>query len=201
MLLNGEPVGFFPLSRGLRQGNPLFPSLFIIASEVLSRSFNDLHVSTPSVRFSTLSGCPIISHLAFADGVIIFCNGNRRSLERHKALLAAYEGCSGQLVNGLKSNFYVSPTLPVDRAQSISSSLGYSEGHLPITYLGCPLYYGRKKKQYFHCLFLKLQQRIGTWLGSLLNPTGRVTLITHRFTLSLLISLLLLIPLLLWFKW
>lgn len=179
VLINGAPTGYFSSSRGLRQGDPLSPSLFIIASEVLSRSLNQLHSSMPSVTYSTSSGCPVISHLAFADDVVICCNGHRRSLCKHTKLLSAYARSSGQAINASKSSFYVARSTLHTRVLDIAALLGYWVGTLPIAYLGYPLYFGRKKKQFFDPLVAKIQNRIDTWMGVLLNPPGHLTLIKH----------------------
>lgn len=45
MLLNGQPYGFFKSSRGVKQGDPLFAALFILAAEALSRGLNALHMN------------------------------------------------------------------------------------------------------------------------------------------------------------
>lgn len=103
VLINGGSVGFFPSSRGLRQGDPLSWGLFIIAAEVLNH---------PYIAFSTSSGCPLISHLGFADDIMIFCNRNRNSLDKHKSFLAQYESCLGQLINSSKRCFITAPSLP-----------------------------------------------------------------------------------------
>ena len=80
VLINGKPCGFFQSSRGLRQGDPLSPALFIIAVEVLSRSLNELMGNPKFDPFSVAQGCPTLTHLAYADDIIIFCNGGKRSL-------------------------------------------------------------------------------------------------------------------------
>ena len=72
ILLNGSTLKNFRPARGLRQGDPFSPYLFIIASEVLSRlllkeewlgKFNGISLG-PNV--------PTISHLMFTDDTIIF---------------------------------------------------------------------------------------------------------------------------------
>lgn len=82
VLYNGSVHGYFKSSRGLRQGDPLAPSLFIIAEEVLSRGLLALYASGAVKPFHVPRGCPATSHLLFADDTIIFTNGSKRSLER-----------------------------------------------------------------------------------------------------------------------
>ncbi|XP_058111135.1 uncharacterized protein LOC131254148 [Magnolia sinica] len=65
VLINGESVGFFKSYHGLRQGDPLSPSLFIIAVEVLSRACKSLsnHVSIQACKVK--DGYPSVSHLLY----------------------------------------------------------------------------------------------------------------------------------------
>ncbi|RVX14298.1 putative mitochondrial protein [Vitis vinifera] len=80
VLINGEPAGFFSSSRGLRQGDPLSPYLFIMGMEVLSAFIRR------AVEGGCISGCRIqrgrgqavnISHLLFADDAIVFYHSRR----------------------------------------------------------------------------------------------------------------------------
>jgi hypothetical protein len=79
VLVNGTPSGFFSSSRGLRQGDPLSPLLFVIVMEALSKMF------AVSIRMGFLSGFSVgfssngvfnISHLFFADDTLVFCGAN-----------------------------------------------------------------------------------------------------------------------------
>lgn len=89
----------------MRQGDALSPSLFIIAAEVMSRGLNKLVVVGIITPFSTPQRCDNISHLAFADDLIIFTNGSQKSLLKLMGFLHAYEHESGHLINASKSCF------------------------------------------------------------------------------------------------
>ena len=75
LVINGQVEGFFNSTRGVKQGDPLSPCLFIISAEVLSRGLNDLAMKKKTIAFSKPLRCPTISHLAFADDMVIFTNG------------------------------------------------------------------------------------------------------------------------------
>lgn len=63
VLLNGDSAGFFRSTRGVRQGDPIAPSLFIIAEESLSRSLKLAHCNGSFEWFQGPRACPLISHL------------------------------------------------------------------------------------------------------------------------------------------
>ena len=76
VLINGSPSGFFRNSRGLRQGDPLSPYLFVIAMEVFSsmlrRAISGGYLSGWRVSGRRGEGLQI-SHLLFADNTLVFC--------------------------------------------------------------------------------------------------------------------------------
>ena len=83
VLVNGSPEGFFGSSRGLRQGDPLSPLLFLLIMEVLSK------ILTKTEENNLIRGFLVgavnsvgmrISHLLFADNTILFCDASRDQL-------------------------------------------------------------------------------------------------------------------------
>ena len=77
ILINGSPKGFFPVQRGLRQGDPLSPFPFVIGVEALSRMVKMAANASLIGGFSTADYCPLISHLQLADDTLIFCEANK----------------------------------------------------------------------------------------------------------------------------
>ena len=108
ILLNGEPKGFIRPSRGLRQGDPLSPFLFLFCVEGLNALLNKA-VDNGEIR--GLSLCrqgPKITYLFFVDDCLLFCRANRTECQKIQQLLDWYEVASGQLVNMNKTTLFFS---------------------------------------------------------------------------------------------
>ncbi|RVW40176.1 LINE-1 retrotransposable element ORF2 protein [Vitis vinifera] len=140
VLVNGTPTGFFQSSRGLRQGDPLSPYLFVIAMEVFSAFLKR------AVEGDFLSGCRVkgrseegvlISHLLFADDTLVFCKPSQDQLTYLSWLLMWFEAASGLRINLEKSELI--PIGRVENMDDLAWEFGCSLGSLPTTYLGMPL--------------------------------------------------------------
>ncbi|XP_073137193.1 uncharacterized protein [Henckelia pumila] len=174
--VNGTPAGFFASSRGLRQGDPLSPLLFVLGAEYLSRGLDRLFLQHADLRYR--SGCDLpISHLAYADDVIIFSNGGSRGLQRLKDFLAHYENFSGQLVNVAKSAMIFPPGWTARRRSRLLQITGFAEGQLPLKYLGAPLFRGNRKCYLFEPLLQSVRKKLEGWESRSLAPGSRMMLI------------------------
>ena len=140
VLINGSPSPFFQSSRGLRQGDPLSPYLFVIAMEVFSsmlrRAISGGYLSGWRVSGRRGEGLQI-SHLLFVDDTLVFCEESSNQMTYLSWLLIWFEACSGLRINLEKSEM-----IPVGRVHNIEGlalELGCKVVGLPSCYLGMPL--------------------------------------------------------------
>jgi hypothetical protein len=74
VLLNGEPTGYIKPTRGIRQGDPLSPYLFLLCAEGLSALLRDAEANNKIHGVAICRGGPKISHLLFVDDSLLFCH-------------------------------------------------------------------------------------------------------------------------------
>jgi len=119
VIVNSSRHGFFHSTRGLKQGDPLSPALFILGAEVLSRMLDLHHHDQTYKGFHIEARSPQINHLCFADDVILFTSTTRRSLQLIMKTHSTYEAVSDQRVNKEKSHFMLPTNAIVETIERI----------------------------------------------------------------------------------
>ncbi|RVW15177.1 LINE-1 reverse transcriptase-like [Vitis vinifera] len=178
ILVNGVPAGYFSNSRGLRQGDPLSPYLFVLGMEVLSAMLRR------AIDGGFISGCSIqgrggmeinVSHLLFADDTIIFCEARQDHITYLSWILVWFEAASGLRINLAKSE--VIPVGEVEDIEMLAVELGCKVGTLPSVYLGLPLGAKHKATAMWDGVEARMRRRLALWKRQYLSKGGRITLI------------------------
>jgi hypothetical protein len=104
VLINGSPTGFFRSSRGLRQGCPLSPLLFLLIVEGLSRILKKL-VEEDKIKGVAVAKGIRITHLLFVDDIILFGRGSLTEWGMFKEALDLFSNATGMAYSAHKSQF------------------------------------------------------------------------------------------------
>ncbi|KAL2252021.1 UNVERIFIED_CONTAM: hypothetical protein Sindi_2324400, partial [Sesamum indicum] len=174
--LNGKPHGFFAGARGLRQGDPLSPYLFVLVMEALHLGF--LQRIEQDIQFTYHWKCESskVFQMGFADDLLLLCKADLDSIRVFKEGLDWFAELSGLRLNVQKSHLIISRSAQNLKDQMLDI-LGFQEGHLPMRYLGLPLISSRLTISDCQPLISKIDARINGWEGISLSYAGRVQII------------------------
>jgi len=177
ILINGQPFGFIRPERGIRQGDPLSPFLFVLCTEAL------IHLFDQSTRAGSLSGIqfhpsgPVINNLLFADDSLFMCNADKdQSLEMLNCL-DKYEKISGQKIN--KSKSAITFGLKIDEATKkwIKDTTEIQTEGGTGKYLGFPECFSGSKQELLDYIKVRLKDRLTGWFAKNLSQGGKEVLI------------------------
>nr|XP_037289622.1 uncharacterized protein LOC119183545 [Rhipicephalus microplus] len=107
--VNGRTTAFFRYTRGIRQGCPLGPTLFVLSIEPLLTTL----ASDERIRGLPMTGTEEIRVLAFADDISLFLK-DVRSLDRFRGVFQLYAEASGAKLNERKSRALLFGTFPAE---------------------------------------------------------------------------------------
>lgn len=168
--------GFLSGVAGVVSGDPLSPSLFILAEDLLSRLFIS-RLSRTDEYSTTIARCP--THLLFADDIILFLSAKRHMIMRVLGLLADYSASSGQRLNPTKCNFFLPRKAASSRIRVIHSVTQFERGAFPFIYLGVPVGPGKRQARHFQHIIDRITERTNRWQSKIFSEAGRLVLIKH----------------------
>jgi len=163
-LVNGRPSEFFKGSRGLRQGCPLSPFIYVLMAESLSRTLLAEQEKGNIPRLKILEGTQAVNHALFADDAICLGGASVRIAKRFKTTLSAYCEAFGGKINTAKSEIFGWNT-DIRTMNKISQSLemkGYEKWE-KFKYLGLPIFLGNSKGRHWQEVLEKIQRKINFW--------------------------------------
>lgn len=177
VLVNGEPKGLITPSRGIRQGDPLSPFLFLLCTKGLHGLIKQVANSGDITSFALCRQGLKLTHLFFADNSLLFCRATPGKYDKVMDILSKYESVSGQKVNREKIALFFSGSVDEGSRQNIKKKLGVQEEHNYEKYLGLPSLIGRRKKASFNYIKERVWRKLQGWEGKLLSQARRELLI------------------------
>ena len=176
VVINGIATGTIHPQRGLRQGCPLSPYLFLMYAEAFSSLLE--HVERQKLLHRIQFGKGVkISHLLFADDSLIFTRATREDCKHLKALFECYGKAFGQIFNFEKSSMSFSGSTKNEQISAIKDIFQLQVVSRHEKYLGLPSMIGRMTKSFFKETKLKVLDKICSWQHKQFSSGGKKVLI------------------------
>ncbi|XP_023634268.1 uncharacterized protein LOC111829408 [Capsella rubella] len=157
VLLNGIDYGFIKPERGIRQGDPLSPFLFILCAEALVHVMNRAEQEGRLTGMRLTPDCPSIQHLLFADDSLFLCHANLKEC--------------GEFLHCLDMDPYM--------RRIISSFTGIEQVGGAGKYLGLPECFSGSKRELLAFLNDRLYSRLKGWHDKTLSLGGKAVLLKY----------------------
>ncbi|GKV29990.1 hypothetical protein SLEP1_g38860 [Rubroshorea leprosula] len=176
VLVNGSPTEEFKMEKGLRQGDPIAPFLFLI----VAKGLNVLIES--AVNKELFQGIPVgsgdlnISHLQFADDTVIMGKAEPSNIKAVKGILRWFELISGLKINFNKSVLY-SCCVSDEWRRMTAANLNCKSGKFPFTYLGMPIGDSMCRRKPWIPVIDNFNKKLAVWKAKSLSIGGRLTLL------------------------
>lgn len=173
--LNGNAEGFFNGRRGIRQGDPISPLLFVLVMEYLTRLLKT-EVRNGRIKFHHQCQNLEIVNLCFADDLILVCKAELETVTIIRDRLNEFAETTGLQANTAKSQIFCVGVSDETR-ERIKQTVGYEHGTFPMKYLGFPISPSKWNQADCQVFTDKIAARIRSWATRHLSYAGRVQLI------------------------
>jgi hypothetical protein len=177
VLVNGVPCGHIHPKRGLRQGDPISPYLFLLCAEALSALLAKANEEGILEGVPTSRRGPRLSHLFFADDSLLFCRSTLTQWENLTKVLRVYEEALGQRLNNNKTSIFFGRNTNMEDKQKILEASGLPDSQRYDTYLGLPALVGKSRTAAFRSIVDRVWKKLQDWKLKLLSQAGREILL------------------------
>ncbi|XP_026451416.1 uncharacterized protein LOC113351689 [Papaver somniferum] len=163
----------FKPTKGLRKGDSISSYLFLLVVEILSMLMN-YAVETGQIHgFEVAETGNVISHLQFADDILIFLDATSDEVTKIFIILFIFE-----TLTGMKLKLEIS--VGVDEVvEVLAKELGYKTEKLPIKYLDLPIGASSRNTSVWDYVLERMEMKLATWKRKYLNKAGRLVLIKN----------------------
>ncbi|GJR68473.1 RNA-directed DNA polymerase, eukaryota [Tanacetum coccineum] len=175
ILVNGSPSSEFHLHRGLKQGDPLAPFLFILIMESFHLSFSRA-VEAGIFNGFRIDNSLMISHLFYADDAIFIGEWSNGNLKGILNILSCFSMLSGMSIN-LKKSQILGMGISEPVVAMAAKDLGCSVMKIPFLYLGVMVGGNMSLAKAWDSTIEKLSMRLSKWKLKTLSIGGRLTLL------------------------
>jgi len=177
VLVNGSPTEEFPIGRGLRQGDPLSPFLFLLAAEGFNVLMNALVDAQMFHGFGVGQRSKVrLTHLQFADDTLIIGEKSWLNVRAMRAVLLLFEE-----VSGLRVNFHKILLTGVNIYESwlteAASVMNCRRGTIPFVYLGLPIGGDSRRLSFWKPVVDRIVDRLSSWKNKFLSFGGLLVLL------------------------
>jgi hypothetical protein len=173
---NGARSDYFRPQRGIRQGDPISPYIFVMCIDKLS------HLITHAVEMGDWKALragrrgPAVSHLMFADDLLLFGEATEDQMKCVMNILQKFCRLSGQQVSQEKTSIFFSKNTSRGIKDKLLQLSGFRETTSLGKYLGVPLLGRAPKKQDYNYIVEQVSMKLTNWKANHLSFAGRVTL-------------------------
>ena len=170
--INSKPRGQIVPTRGLHQGDPLSPYLFLLCADGLSALIKNAVSEGCMEGISVCRRGPSISHLFFADDSIIFYKASMEECDALQRILKVYELASRQQLNSAKTFLFFSSNIKTKIKNEIQARFSAQVIKQHKKYLRLPSLVGKNKRNTFKEIKEKLAEKLAGWKEKLLSKAG-----------------------------
>ena len=177
ILFNGGKLDKFQPTRGIHQGDPLSPYIFLLCMEFLGYLIDKECMEKKWTPMKASRANLEISHLFFTDDLMFFAKVDKKGAASIKRVLELFCVESGQAISVDKSHIYFSPNTPSNLKDNVCEILGIQATSCLGKYLGFPLRHKGAGRNQYNFIVERMIAKLSGWKTKFLSCAGRLVLV------------------------